>query len=214
MKCMVCGTEMPILDGRSRRRKHCSTACKNATRRAQAAPTPCACGCGQNPKNLTAKYITGHRPRQPLAERLWARVTKQPSGCWEWQGHRRTDGYGQLGRGGRDEGLIEAHRASWELTHGPIPEGLSVCHRCDNPPCCNPDHLFLGSPADNVADAVAKGRVARGERLPQTKLSDDDVFRVRLLGRQGVRQAEIARRFGVSQGHVSALIAHRYRKAI
>lgn len=75
--------------------------------------------------------------------------------CWEWQGSRNARGYGQIRKDGR---YIYAHRAAYELTHGSIPEGLCICHHCDNPPCCNPDHLFAGTMADNMHDRDAKGR--------------------------------------------------------
>lgn len=81
--------------------------------------------------------------------------TVSEAGCWIWSGKTDKHGYGQLrGRG--------AHRASYALAHGPIPAGLSVCHRCDNPPCINPGHLFLGTTADNCRDRSAKGRNGRG----------------------------------------------------
>lgn len=98
-----------------------------------------------------------------LAERLWARCVETETGCLEWQGHtlRR---YGQIGVGTRQ--LKYTHRVAWELTHGPIPDGMMVCHRCDNPPCCNPDHLFLGEPIDNTTDMIAKGRGAWQNGVP------------------------------------------------
>ncbi len=82
-------------------------------------------------------------------------MKKTPSGCWEWQKYRTIAGYGQLRFRGR---TTAAHRLAWELANGPIPEGLHVLHHCDNPPCCNPAHLFTGDDQANAQDAVRKGR--------------------------------------------------------
>lgn len=95
------------------------------------------------------------RPPLPVQERFESKYTKDPSGCWLWQAYKDSDGYGQLQVEGRSVG---AHRVSWELTNGPIPEGIFVCHTCDVCSCVNPDHLFIGTHTDNMRDKVKKGR--------------------------------------------------------
>lgn len=135
-------------------------------------------------------------------ERLLTKVKKSSEGgCWKWIGSKDRKGYGRIWNGAR---TCFAHRASFELFCGPIPDGMHVCHRCDNPCCVNPKHLFLGTQADNMADRDAKGRQAcqRGASNNRAKLTDSDVLAIR---ESKEKQRLIAQRFGVSQQIVSCI---------
>jgi hypothetical protein len=100
------------------------------------------------------------RPRLTLPERLWGNVDKEPDGCWVWKGTRNPKGYGRISVSGRQDGT---HRVAYRLAHGEIPDGLVVRHRCDNPPCINPAHLEVGTPADNSRDMVERGRMCNSK---------------------------------------------------
>lgn len=95
---------------------------------------------------------------RPLAERLWEKIRKGESDeCWLWIAYTNACGYGIIARNSDDRSAL-AHRVVWEMEYGPIPNGMNVCHHCDNPPCCNPRHLFLGTQYDNIKDMDSKGR--------------------------------------------------------
>lgn len=130
-----------------------------------------------------------------LRERFFSKVSRDESGrCWLWTG-TGPRGYGMIRPTGAARGAskLYAHRVSWELHYGPIPDGKHVLHRCDNPSCVNPEHLFLGTHADNMADKVSKGRqnTLRGEAVKNSKLTEKEVLEIRSSGLPYTRLAKL-----------------------
>lgn len=147
------------------------------------------------------------KERVPLAQRFWSKVDRRGDDeCWRWTG--AVDGYGYGYLGNRRRPNHKAHRLSYEIHFGTILEGLCVCHHCDNPPCVNPKHLFLGTLADNNEDRKRKGRNhdRRGDKNSRAKLGWDDVRLIRELRSEGMSQQCIAERFGVCQVTVSKIV--------
>lgn len=192
----------------------------------------CQCGCGNlapiaktTRANLGMKrgkpvrFIHSHShqvrvyERRPVEERFWKHVQRgDKDECWEWMASRDHDGYGKLST--HNATWIRAHRFSYELHNGPIPNGLEVLHRCDNPPCVNPTHLFLGTTSDNMNDKVAKGRQPRGHEIGVAKLTESDVVRVRELKAQGMQQKAIAKLFGVCEDTISSIVLRKKWKHV
>jgi hypothetical protein len=136
-------------------------------------------------------------------EDLWERIARGGSDdCWPFLGARSRKGYGQMRLGGRQ---IQAHRLAFRLAHGIDPGALFVCHRCDNPPCCNPAHLFLGTHLDNNRDCKAKGRNTAGERHHTAKLDEDQVRAIRARRATGELGIDLASEFGVTPALISAI---------
>lgn len=160
---------------------------------------------GSFESKLTAKRETAARIYGPLKERFLAKIARAPNGCWNWTASKSRKGYGQIKRDG-SQSYILAHRASYEIYKGPIPSKMLVCHRCDNPGCVNPKHLFVGTNADNMADMVRKQRqnFPKGEKNPRAVLTKENVKFIK-SSRGKISGAELARKYGVTRtqiGHI------------
>lgn len=132
-----------------------------------------------------------------------SRVNKSSS-CWIWNGSVDAYGYGQFNLDGKQ---YKSHRLSYQLYNGEIGEGLCVLHRCDNPPCVNPKHLFLGTVQDNIRDKVSKGRHPRGNNHGNSKLNENQVRMIRRLYSDGtMNQYQLSGMFGVNQSVISRVI--------
>lgn len=193
--CSTCGQSFPRKPSLVRSHMYCNQACRNA------APTPAT----------------------PVENRFWVKVDKvgpiplhRPHlrSCWLWIGGREHYGHGRL----TIRGIVwKAHRLSWVLHFGPIPDGLFVLHQCDNPPCVNPEHLFLGTQPDNVHDMQAKGRGRTAQQFgianPMTKAPNGDVVIIReryAVG--GVTQKALGIEFGLSQTQIGRIVRRERRQ--
>jgi hypothetical protein len=159
-------------------------------------------------------------------KRFWSKVAPDFMGCWEWQGGYDGHNYGKFWAQGHKN--LRANRVAYEIVYGPIPNGLEVCHTCDNPRCVRPDHLFIATHAGNMSDASRKGRmpgsvsspvragenhwmrryperIPRGSRRGHAKISEADVLQIRKLS-ETTPQHEIAILFGIAQSTVSRLL--------
>ena len=182
----------------------------------------CACGyCAAHyqrwlrGKDLTAPIKSVSR-QKPTEAAFWLQVERSVD-CWTWTGTCDKDGYGLFTITADGHRYQRAHRYSYWLATQAHPGKLWVLHRCDNPPCVRPDHLFLGTAADNTADMMAKerNRHATGDRRPGLKLSDGDVAEIRARWTAGgITQTALAREFGVSFQHISEICNYRERRAV
>jgi hypothetical protein len=239
--CRQCGASFFALAAQVNvgRAKYCSRACANLAKRKpkKAVPKPPPRNVPRDCRECSAPFLTTKHAinhgkgfycshacfmayRHKPEPRFWKNVEKG-EGCWLWKG-LLSAGYGQLRVG---EKQIGAHRYSWELHNGPIPEGLFICHRCDNRRCVRPDHLFLGTCRDNLLDALAKGRIAIGERSvsytrPETrrrgsqnglaKLTEEQVGEIRRrYAAGGVTQLSLAQQFGVDRTLISLIVRRK-----
>jgi len=140
--------------------------------------------------------------------------------CWLWTSSKLKKGfpYGLFGLssvGGKTPKMVYAHRYSYELNIGPIPPGLHVCHKCDNPSCVNPKHLFVGTPADNVKDCISKGRKAIGSKLPFSKITEASAREIRrVYGLGGSSYVSLSKEYGVASETIRDVIKRRTWKHV
>lgn len=145
------------------------------------------------------------RPVTPMEDRFWAKVKKTKSGCWLFISAKGGGAYGMLSVPKGEEFL--AHRISWTLHNGPVPEDMFVLHMCDVPKCVNPDHLFLGTHQDNSDDKLSKGRHCFGETSPISPFDNETILRIRKeYSGGGISQLKLANRYGVHQTAISAIV--------
>jgi hypothetical protein len=184
----------------------------------------CECGCGQPTrlapmtdrkrgwvKGEPIRFVHGHHRRRAAATRFWEYVNQDTgTNCWHWQSTLNKRGYGRI----RNRAVnLMAHRFSWELHNGPIPDGLFVCHSCDNPRCVNPAHLWLGTRQDNMDDMMTKGRgsnppVRRGDANNNATLTERDVRDIRARVANGETYTAIATTYSIHRS-TAADIAKR-----
>lgn len=138
-----------------------------------------------------------------VEERFWARVDTTGD-CWTYTGPKNRLGYGVAGHKALPDRSRFAHRYAWQVTNGPIPEGMRVLHRCDNPPCVNPDHLWLGTIADNNRDRKVKGRSSRGQASHLAKVDVDTVRAIR--AERVLTQRQMAAKYGIHRSQVQRIV--------
>lgn len=154
--------------------------------------------------------------RKPTIDRFWPKVNKTET-CWFWTGAADSKwGYGSLYH---EDRVHLAHRVSWMLFRGPIPEGMDVCHKCDTPPCVNPDHLFIGTRLDNMRDCSFKGRhflqknpsrARRGEQCHKSKFITGEVIAIRAIyAHGGIGLTRLSRAYGISKSAMHSIVTRK-----
>ena len=153
-----------------------------------------SCGCWRKPKEI----------KESSENRFWKFVSKTEN-CWDWTGSKANYGYGQLSINGKP---VRANRYSWILHNGEIPTGLMICHKCDNPSCVNPEHLFLGDQTANMQDMISKKRqkISKGCEKSSCKLNETQVKNIRHLYKNPFSARELAEKFQISKQNIYDIV--------
>ncbi len=204
ISCEHCHAEFSVIPSRIGKAKYCSRACKFAQAHVEFTCQHCQktetiLACRAIRKKFCSHVCSELASCVDAEERFFSyighgSITK--TGCIVWLGSKNENGYGKIKVNDR---LILTHRFSYEILVGPIPDGLDLCHTCDNPPCLNPTHLFPGTRQQNMDDAVSKGRIAHGERHGNSKLTEDDIREIRKRHAVGdVSFVSLGKQFAIS----------------
>ncbi|HEX6786952.1 MAG TPA: HNH endonuclease [Acidimicrobiales bacterium] len=217
LTCQQCSVRFLVSRQKAGRQRFCSPACRDEAQRIRLERVCVQCGrrfavIPSNTRNGRGRHCSvacvNEGQRRPWITRFWERVTKTDT-CWLWTGYRQAGRYGMLRVVEGATRTVGVHRLSWELHYGPIPDGLLVCHTCDVRACVRPDHLFLGTPTDNVQDMLAKGRGRLGDAHPNARLTAESVREIRRQrAEEGATGVDLAQRFGVGRSTVYRML-HR-----
>jgi len=182
----------------------------------------CICDCGEylevstsqlgRQKHCNYSYRLPDEQYHQKLRKCFNNKYTEKNGCWEWNKFIHKHGYGVTGY--RNRSML-AHRLSWLLFKEPIPDGIDVCHHCDNPKCVNPDHLFLGTAQDNVRDCFNKKRKShKGEKHPGSKITEKEILEIFRLRKMGWTHQKLADRFKITQSTISNILHRRLWKHI